>query len=116
MYVIINVLSGELGRLYTLGHGRELDFNLALRHLQRGAEALDRCVCVCVCKGCMWERGRVCGSEGGCVCVYVCVCVCCVVRRSILLCGDSVLWCPMLSCPLYGHLYLNRYLYMPFNV
>ena len=28
--------------MYTLGHGRELDFNLALKFLQKGAEALDR--------------------------------------------------------------------------
>ena len=33
---------GELGRLYTLGHGRKSDFNLALKYLQQGAEALDR--------------------------------------------------------------------------
>jgi hypothetical protein len=36
-------LSGELGRIYTVGHGREVDFNLALKYLQQGAEVLDRC-------------------------------------------------------------------------
>ena len=52
--------AGELGRLYTLGHGREVDFNLALKHLQKGAEALDRCVYVLVCL---------------CIYVYMYVCV-----------------------------------------
>ena len=40
--LFFSFLPGELGHLYTLGHGRELDFNLALKYLQRGAEALDR--------------------------------------------------------------------------
>lgn len=32
---------GELGRLYTLGHGRELNYNTALKYLERGVELLD---------------------------------------------------------------------------
>ena len=43
-YTMTTFFIGELGRLYTLGHGRELDYNLALKHLQKGAEALDRCL------------------------------------------------------------------------
>jgi TPR repeat protein len=32
---------GELGRLHTLGHGRELNYNTALKYLERGVELMD---------------------------------------------------------------------------